>query len=159
MGITLLLEKLMSILFEPLTIGNFEIKNRFVRSATYYGLSDTDGYIGDESIELIRDLARNDVGLIVTGYAYVSKNGQVVPDMNGIQNDEHIPGYRKMTQAVHELDGRIVMQIVHGGGDAYSVSFWGGDYMAVSLRDDMPIYRKNYRSLWASRPPSSGSRF
>jgi 2,4-dienoyl-CoA reductase-like NADH-dependent reductase (Old Yellow Enzyme family) len=137
----------MSILFEPLTLGNFEIKNRFVRSATYYGLSNTDGFIGNESIELMRELAKNEIGLIVTGYAYVLKNGQVVPDMNGIQDDEHIPGYRKMTQAVHEFDGRIVMQIVHGGADAYSVSFWNRDYMAVSLRDGMPTYRKKAREM------------
>jgi len=137
----------MSILFDPLKIGNFEIKNRFVRSATYYALSDNNGFIGDESVELMRELARNEVGLIITGYTYVLKNGQVVPDMNGIQDDEHIPGYRKMTQAVHELDGRIVMQIVHGGGSSYSVSFLNGDYMAVSLTAGMPVYRKKAREM------------
>ena len=26
----------MSILFEPVTVGNLELKNRFLRSATYY---------------------------------------------------------------------------------------------------------------------------
>ncbi len=33
--------------------------------------------------------------------------------------------------------GRIVLQIVHGGAHAYSVSIWGGDYMAVSDFDEM----------------------
>ena len=60
----------MSILFDPLKIGNFEIKNRFVRSATYYALSDKDGFIGDEGVELMRELARNEIGLIITGYAH-----------------------------------------------------------------------------------------
>lgn len=138
----------MSILFDPLKIGNYEIKNRFVRSATYYALSDIDGFIDHESVELMRELARNEIGLIITGYAYVLKNGQVVPDMNGIQDDEHIPGYRRMTQAVHELDGRIIMQIVHGGVNSYSVSIWDGDYMAVSLTAaDMPFYGKKAREM------------
>jgi 2,4-dienoyl-CoA reductase-like NADH-dependent reductase (Old Yellow Enzyme family) len=58
----------MSILFESVTVGNLELKNRFLRSATYFALSDTDGFIGQESIDLIRQLAENEVGLIVTGY-------------------------------------------------------------------------------------------
>ena len=47
----------MSILFEPVTVGNLEIKNRFLRSATYYALSDMDGFIGQASVDLIRRLA------------------------------------------------------------------------------------------------------
>ncbi len=130
----------MSILFEPVKIGTLEIKNRFVRSATYFALSDRDGFIGQASVDLMRRLAENEVGLIITGFAYVLKNGQCVPDMNGIQSDDHIPGYQKMTKAVHEAGGRVVMQIVHGGANAYSVSIWGGDYMAVSVTENMPRY-------------------
>ena len=55
-------------------------------------------------------LASNDVGLIVTGYAYVQKNGQCFIDQNGIHTDDHIPGFKKMTKAVHDADGKIVMQ-------------------------------------------------
>ena len=51
----------MSILFDPVTVGNLELKNRFLRSATYYALSDRDGFIGRESVDLIRRLAENDV--------------------------------------------------------------------------------------------------
>jgi len=126
----------MSKLFEPFQIGNIEIKNRFMRSATYYGLSDEDGFVGDESVELMKRLASNDVGLIVTGYAYVQKNGQCFIDMNGIQDDDHIPGYRKMVKAVHDLGGKIVMQIVHGGIGANTVAQTNGDLVAVSTPDD-----------------------
>ena len=36
---------------------------------------------------------------------------------------------------------------MHGGADAYSVSLWNGDYMAVSLREDMPLYGKKAREM------------
>jgi 2,4-dienoyl-CoA reductase-like NADH-dependent reductase (Old Yellow Enzyme family) len=130
----------MSILFEPVTVGNLELKNRFLRSATYYALSDMDGFIGQESIDLMRRLAQNEVGLIVTGYAYVLKSGQSFPDMNGIQDDDHIAGFQKMTQAVHDVDGRVVMQIAHCGSASETTAKSGGDYMAVSLVDNMPDY-------------------
>jgi len=123
----------MSNLFEPFKIGNFEIKNRFVRSATYYALSDENGFIGDESVALMKNLASNDIGLIITGYAFVQKNGQCFIDMNGIQDDDHIPGFEKMTRAVHDIDGKIVMQIAHGGIAARTAAKIGEDLVAVSV--------------------------
>ena len=137
----------MSILFEPVTVGNLELKNRFLRSATYYALSDMDGFIGRESVDLMRRLAENEVGLIVTGYAYVLKSGQSFPDMNGVQDDDHIPGYREMTQAVHDVDGRVVMQIAHCGSASETTARTGGDYMAVSLVDNMPDYGRQPRVM------------
>ncbi|MBW2623440.1 MAG: NADH:flavin oxidoreductase, partial [Deltaproteobacteria bacterium] len=137
----------MSVLFEPVKIGELELRNRFVRSATYFGLSDKDGYISPASVDLMRELAENEVGLIVAGYAYVLKNGQAVPDMNGFQDDDHIPSYRDMTRAVHDRGGKIVMQIVHCGEESYSVSLWQGDYMAVSVREGMTRYGKEAREM------------
>jgi 2,4-dienoyl-CoA reductase-like NADH-dependent reductase (Old Yellow Enzyme family) len=138
----------MSILFESINVGTLEIKNRFIRSATHCGLSDINGFVSQEGVELIRRLAVNEVGLIVTGYAYVLKSGQMFPDMNGIQDDDHIPGFQKMTRAIHEVGGKIVMQIVHCGSASETTAKMGGDYMTVSLMEDMPDYvsasRYNY---------------
>ena len=97
----------MSVLFEPVKIGNFETRNRFVRSATYFALADKNGFIGEPSVTLMKNLAEGGVGLIITGYAYVSKSGQSFVDMNGIHTDEHVAGYKKMTRAVHDAGGRL----------------------------------------------------
>ncbi|MBW2092748.1 MAG: NADH:flavin oxidoreductase [Deltaproteobacteria bacterium] len=128
----------MSVLFEPVKIGSLEIKNRFVRSATYFALSDADGFIGQPSVDLMKTLAENEVGLNITGYAYVLKSGQSFADMNGIQDDDHISGYQKMTKAVHDAGGRIVMQIAHCGIASETAARTGGDYMAVSVTDELP---------------------
>ncbi|MBW1812859.1 MAG: NADH:flavin oxidoreductase [Deltaproteobacteria bacterium] len=130
----------MSILFDPVTICGLEIKNRFIRSATYFALSDPDGYISDAGIEVIKRLAENNIGLIISGYAYVLKSGQVFDDQNGIQDDDHINSYAKMTEAVHKADGRIVMQIVHGGSGSAAAAKMGNDYMAVSITDELSDY-------------------
>ncbi len=137
----------MTILFEPVKIGPLVLKNRFVRSATYFGLADRDGFVGDESVSLMKLLAQGEPGLIVTGYAFVHETGQVVPDMNGIHTDDHIPGYRRMTRAVHDREGTIIMQIAHGGSAAYSASFFERDYMAVSCYEGMPRYGKAAREM------------
>jgi 2,4-dienoyl-CoA reductase-like NADH-dependent reductase (Old Yellow Enzyme family) len=127
-----------SILFEPQRIGRIEIKNRFVRSATYYALSDENGFVSDASVDLMRTLASNDVGLIITGYAFVARSGQVFADMNGIDSDEQIAGYRRMAETVHELDGRIVMQVAHGGVASMTAARRGERLLAVSVLDGLP---------------------
>jgi 2,4-dienoyl-CoA reductase-like NADH-dependent reductase (Old Yellow Enzyme family) len=106
-----------------------------------------DGFIGRDSVDLMRRLAENEVGLIITGYAYVLKSGQSFPDMNGIQDDDHIPGYQEMTRAVHDAGGRIVMQIAHCGSASETVAKTGGDYMAVSLADHLPDYGREPRVM------------
>ena len=127
----------MSLLFEPTRIGNFEIKNRFIRSATYYALSDINGFISEANIDLMKTLTANEVGLIVTGYAFVIKHGQVFPDMNGIDTDDHIAPLKKMTKAVHDGGGKIVMQIAHGGSGAFTAAGGSGKYLAVSMIDEL----------------------
>ena len=48
----------MSILFEPMVIKGMELKNRFVRSATYDGYADHTGQVTDNQIQFFKDLAR-----------------------------------------------------------------------------------------------------
>jgi 2,4-dienoyl-CoA reductase-like NADH-dependent reductase (Old Yellow Enzyme family) len=136
-----------SVLFEPVKIGNFETRNRFVRSATYFALANDEGFIDEPSVILMKNLAEGGVGLIITGYAYISKSGQSFVDMNGINTDEQIVGYKKMTQAVHEAGGRIAMQIAHCGIDSETTARSGGDYMAVSITDKMPNYGNPAREM------------
>jgi 2,4-dienoyl-CoA reductase-like NADH-dependent reductase (Old Yellow Enzyme family) len=137
----------MLILFEPLKIGKLELKNRLVRSATYSAVSDENGFVTEAGISLKRRLAENEIGLIITGFTFVSKNGQRMPDMNGIDTDDHIPGYQKMTGAVHEQDGRIVMQLVHCGVISDHSNQTRGDHLAVSIVDDLPDFRKTARVM------------
>jgi len=128
----------MSLLFQPLKIGRMEIQNRFLRSATYFGLADENGCVGDASVQLMKDLAVNRVGLIMTGYAYVIRSGQVFGDMNGIDSDEQISGYRRMTSAVHDEGGKICMQIAHGGVASTAAVARGERRMLVSSMDTHP---------------------
>jgi 2,4-dienoyl-CoA reductase-like NADH-dependent reductase (Old Yellow Enzyme family) len=66
----------MSILFEPVKIKYLVLPNRFVRSATYDGFTDTTGYVSEKQIKMLSDLADGGVGLIITGLAYVRTGGR-----------------------------------------------------------------------------------
>jgi len=105
----------MSKLFEPSEINGLKMENRFIRSATWEGMAADDGSCTPRLINLMADLARGGVGLIITSHAYIQKAGQAGPWQIGIHNDDMIPGFQKMTAAVHDQRGKIVCQITHAG--------------------------------------------
>ena len=92
----------MSILFEPVKIKGMEIRNRFVRSATYDGCADKHGYVSEKQIKLFSELAEGVIGLIVTGIAHVHPSGQISLFQNSIASDDFIPGLKRLTAAVHD---------------------------------------------------------
>ena len=102
-------------LFEITTINGMTLENRFVRSATWEGLATDDGFVTDRLIDLSVRLAKGGVGLIITGHAYVSKEGQASPWQLGVHSDAVIGGLTAMVDAVHGAGGKVVLQMAHAG--------------------------------------------
>ena len=102
-------------LFETTTINAMTLENRFVRSATWEGLATDEGFVTDRLIDLSVQLAKGGVGLIITGHAYVSKEGQASPWQLGAHSDTFIKGLAAMVDAVHGAGGKVVLQVAHAG--------------------------------------------
>ncbi|MHB8139182.1 MAG: NADH:flavin oxidoreductase [Smithellaceae bacterium] len=139
--------KRMSILFEPAQIMNLTLRNRFVRSATYDGMSDLTGRVADSQLKLISNLAAGGVGLIISAIMYVHPSGQVSSFMNSIADDEFIPGLRKLSEAAHEYGAKIAVQLYHGGREARFVKSRRLLPLAPSVVADDPFYKGNYREI------------
>jgi 2,4-dienoyl-CoA reductase-like NADH-dependent reductase (Old Yellow Enzyme family) len=105
----------MKTLFDHTAIKNMIITNRFVRSATFEGISSAEGAVTPALIELMTALARGGIGLIITGHAYVRSDGQAGTKQLGVYSDGLIPGLKKMTEAVHDAGGKIILQLAHAG--------------------------------------------
>ena len=82
-------------LFEPYRIGNVELRNRFIRSATWDGSADGTGAVTDASVALYHELGKGQIGLIVAGYAFVSPAGQAAFGQYGAYSDKMIPDFRE----------------------------------------------------------------
>jgi 2,4-dienoyl-CoA reductase-like NADH-dependent reductase (Old Yellow Enzyme family) len=102
-------------LFDVTTLNAMRLQNRFVRSATWEGMAGDDGFVNDRIIEMYAALAEGGVGLIITGHAYVSKEGQAVPYQLGIHSEDTVPGLNRLTDVVHHRGGRIAIQLSHAG--------------------------------------------
>ncbi len=105
-------------LFKPYRIGELEIRNRFVRSATTSAWSDENGIIRDEMIRYYEQLAEGGVGLIIKGHMYVDPRGKAHEGMAGIHDDAVVPRLTELTDAVHRRGGAIIAQINFGGYQA-----------------------------------------
>lgn len=104
----------MSVLFEETEINGMKLKNRLVRSATHEAMADDSGYPTESLFKLYERLADGGVGLIITGYSYVRRDGKFKA-MLGIDTDKHIPKYRELVSHVHQKGAKIAMQINHCG--------------------------------------------
>jgi len=107
----------MPTLFEPTSINGMELPNRFVRSATWEGLAAEDGSFTPPLGESLARLAAGGVGLVIPGYAFVSREGQDAPGQLGVHSDAMLPGLTEMAAAVHASGGRIALQLAHAGLD------------------------------------------
>jgi len=103
-------------LFDESTISGISVKNRIIRSATHDGLADENGAPDKKLISKYVNLAKNEVGCIITGYAAVSKNGvSPYPRMMKIYDDSVIDKYKELTDAIHKHCTPVILQIAHCG--------------------------------------------
>lgn len=91
------------------------IKNRIVRAATNDYSGGYSGEITEIQFNLYRTLAKNDIGLIITGNFYVSEDGRLDITQNAADKNFDEPGVRLLVKTVHEFGAKIVVQISHAG--------------------------------------------
>jgi len=121
-------------LLKPFKIKNLKLQNRIMRSATWDATADETGAVTERSMARYRELASGGIGLIVTGYAYVSRPlGQAAAGQYGIYNNRLISGWKRIVKIVHDSgDSKIAMQIVHAGFNSGYLVRQGKSVLAVS---------------------------
>jgi len=101
--------------FKPLSLKKFRTVNRFVRSAACEYLADNGGRPGKKFFELYKELAKVNIGIVITGFAYVMPNGKTAPGQTGIYSDDLVPSWKEVTKCFRDSNSIFIMQIVHGG--------------------------------------------
>lgn len=102
--------------FEPFQLAGITFPNRIIRSATYEGMSDTDGKPSDQLTKKYTALAQGGIGGIITGFIGVNEQGRSGAHMSLLNSDENIEAYKAITQKMHQLGTPIIAQLNHSGG-------------------------------------------
>ena len=105
-------------LLAPLDLGFTTLKNRVVMGSMHTGLEDRFFHYA-KLAEYFRARAKGGVGLIVTGGISPSRQGWLLPFGGTMNSIGDIHNHKRLTSAVHEEDGKIVMQILHAGRYGY----------------------------------------
>lgn len=100
-------------LWDPTTIGRISLEHRLAMAPMTRSRSTPGGVPTELNAEYYAQ--RASTGLIVTEGTQPSDDGQGYLLTPGIYTDEHIDGWRLVTDAVHEAGGRIVIQLMHTG--------------------------------------------
>lgn len=108
----------MARLFESANLGRLTLANRSMRSATFEGMADEAGRVTARLAEYMAELARGEVGLIITGHTIIDAGGQAGPLQMAAYDDGHLPGLTLMADSVHQAGGKIALQIAHAGNVA-----------------------------------------
>lgn len=102
----------MPTLFDPVHAGDLALANRIVMAPLTRNRS-PDAIPPDIAIEYYAQ--RASAGLLITEATAVSHQGQGYSDVPGLYGTEQLDSWKKVTHAVHQKGGKIVVQLWHVG--------------------------------------------
>lgn len=111
-------------LFSPIKIGNYNLKNRIFMAPMTRCRSVKNNVPNDLMVTYYAQ--RASAGLIISEGAQISTQGIGYPATPGIHTTEQIQGWKKVTDAVHDKEGKIFLQLWHVGRISHS-SYHGGE--------------------------------
>ena len=86
-------------------------RNRIAVPPMYIGpFSGPDGTATEKNVRHYAAMAEGGAGLIIQEATCVTADGLLAPDQLGIWADKHIPELKKITYAVHNAGGTILVQ-------------------------------------------------
>jgi 2,4-dienoyl-CoA reductase (NADPH2) len=105
-------------LLSPLDLGFTTLRNRVIMGSMHTGLEDRARHI-DRLAEYFAERARGGVGLIITGGYAPNRTGWLLPFASELTSSAQARRHRRVTSAVHDAGGKILLQILHAGRYAY----------------------------------------
>ncbi len=104
---------MLNALWNPIVAGEIALPHRLAMAPLTRNRSTPEGVPTELNAEYYAQRASH--ALIITEGTQPNADGQGYPLTPGIYSEEHIAGWRKVTNAVHKADGRIVIQLMHAG--------------------------------------------
>jgi N-ethylmaleimide reductase len=114
----------MSALFTPFALGPYTLSHRVVHAPTTRLRANADDSPSDMMLQYYSQRA-SEGGLLIAESTHMSKDSRGYLGAPGIYEDEHIPGWKRIADAVHAKGGVIFMQLGHDGRQSH-VDLTGG---------------------------------
>jgi 2,4-dienoyl-CoA reductase-like NADH-dependent reductase (Old Yellow Enzyme family) len=99
--------------FSVVAIGPLKLRNRFIKSATNEGMA-KGGIVSKGLAAFHENIAKGGAALSTVAYCATSPDGRTFVDQ-AVLDDESLPDFRVLTDAVHKHGGAASAQITHAG--------------------------------------------
>jgi 2,4-dienoyl-CoA reductase (NADPH2) len=96
-------------LFEPIKVGEIELKNRIVMLAMATGYGEADITVGDRFIDYFAARAEGGAGLILVPFTPIEIGSPLLP---GLYHDRFLPGARRQVDAAHAYGAKAGVQLL-----------------------------------------------
>ncbi|MFI5614858.1 alkene reductase [Amycolatopsis sp. NPDC051903] len=104
-------------LWSPLDVGRLRLHHRLALSPMMRNRAHPDG--SPTALDAEYFAQRASLGLLITGGTQPSADGQGFLLSHGCYTDEHVAGWRRVTQAAHDSGGHLFVQLMHAGRVAH----------------------------------------
>lgn len=125
-------------LLEPLNLGFTTLKNRVIMGSMHTGLEEEPP---EKLAAFFARRAQGDVGLMITGGFATSETAVLWPGAGRMTSEQDAIRHRTVTDAVHAAGGKIAIQLLHAGRQAYNVN------MVSASAKQSPIFPFTPREL------------
>jgi len=133
----------MPTLDDPVSIGGVSVPNRLYRAPLLECAGNGPDAV-DTLVDELEPTAASGVGLIFQGASIVTaESGCAAPNMTRFHDPAFVDRCSRLTDAVHDHDGRIFVQLGHGG--LRSLAVWHAEHRARN---------PDHEELAVSRPPA-----
>lgn len=105
-------------IFQPLDLGHTTLKNRVLMGSMHTGLEEDKNDLHRLAVFYQRR-AQAGVGLIVTGGFAPNRVGRLAPFAAKLTNRKEMHKHAGLTDLIHQVDGKIALQILHAGRYGY----------------------------------------
>jgi len=99
--------------FAPATLGPLTLRNRFIKAATFEGVT-PDGLVTRELIDFHLRPVRGGIAMTTVAYLAVAPEGRTDPGCMWLR-PEALPGLRRLTDEIHQAGALVAGQIGHAG--------------------------------------------
>jgi N-ethylmaleimide reductase len=125
-------------LFDPIQLGAINAPNRILMAPLTRGRSEG-VHVPVSELKAEYYSQRASAGLLIAEATGITQEGSGWPAAPGIWSDEQVAAWKPVTDAVHEADGRIILQLWHMGRLVHP-DFLGGAQPVSSSATKAPGY-------------------
>jgi len=126
------------VLYEPMKVKSYTLKNKIVMAPMCMYQSDEDGFVKDFHKTHYMFHAMGGVSLVIVEATSVTPNGRISMNDLGIWSDDHIKGLSEVVTLIHEGGALASIQINHAGRKTGTNDPIGPSSLAYSEEEIIP---------------------